>query len=116
MSDTRSSIRSAASCVTVRRASAVVLGLLGAGALAASIAAAPEEGRTNLVQVSATELIDLSKVSRVSRTATPDGKPVVTFYFSDDGERANFAVVGADAEGAWNFVLASSKNTTGVSK
>lgn len=96
----------------------VAAGAIGAGALGLVMAAAPEGGAAErpVVRVSPNEVIDLSKVSRISRSVGAEEKTVLTFYFEQDGQQSNFAIMGPHAESVWQRVTGAAQDWTGGRK
>lgn len=96
----------------------IASGAFGACALALALAAAPEgappAGPT--VRVSENEVIDLSKVNRISRSTGAEEKAVLTFFFEQDGQQSNFAIMGPHADAVWQRITGTAQNWTAAKK
>lgn len=93
----------------LRRWRFAALACFGVTTVAFGLAAAPKgqapaarpADPSPLVQVTATEVIAVGNLNRVSRSAPGSDPSSVTFYFATDGERSNFALTGDEADAAW---------------
>ena len=96
---------------------AVLAGALGASALVVALAAGPDRASDGgpSVRVSDSEVIDLSRVSRISRSEG-EGKTVITFYFATEGQLTNFAIAGESADAVWTKVTSTSQDWSAAKK